>query len=311
VTPVAKRPRRPKATSRRREARGRQSGDGSKRRPAGPGSLVERLDAAAAFVRARTPLRPTIGVVLGSGLGAFADSLEEASSLPFAGIPHFPTSTVAGHGGALVVGACGGIPVAAMKGRVHFYEGYSLDDVVFPIRVLGRLGVRALVVTNAAGAIHPSFRPGDLMVFTDHINLLGDPLRGPNDESLGPRFPDMSAANDSRLRAAALRAAAAAGATAHEGVYVAVKGPAYETPAEIRMAHTLGADAVGMSTVPEVLAARHMGMRVLGLSCLTNMAAGIGDGPLDHRDVLAVAERLRSTLLEVLRRVIAEAAEGA
>jgi purine-nucleoside phosphorylase len=312
VTPGAKRPRRPpKATARPRATGGGQAGGRSERAPAGPRSLVERLDAAADFVRARTPLRPAIGVVLGSGLGAFADSLEEATSLPFGAIPHFPTSTVAGHGGALVVGTCAGVPVAAMKGRVHFYEGYSLGDVVFPVRVLGRLGVRTLVATNAAGAIHPSFRPGDLMVFADHINLLGDPLRGPNDEALGPRFPDMSAVYDSKLRAATLRAATAAGATLREGVYVAVKGPAYETPAEIRMARTLGADAVGMSTVPEVLAARHMGMRVLGLSCLTNMAAGVGDGPLDHREVLAVAERLRSTLLEVLRGVIAEAAEDA
>jgi purine-nucleoside phosphorylase len=312
VTPRARRSRsRPRGSPRRRTGGAPARRGGSRAGSARPRSLIQRLDEAAAFVRARSPLHPTLGVVLGSGLGAFADALEEATTLPFPRIPHFPTSTVAGHGGALVVGKCAGVPVAAMKGRVHFYEGYELDDVVFPVRVLGRLGVRTLVVTNAAGAIHPSFRPGDLMVLSDHINLLGNPLRGPNEESLGPRFPDMSEVYDPRLRAAVLRAAAAAGATLREGVYVAVKGPSYETPAEIRMARTLGADAVGMSTVPEVLAARHMGMRVLGLSCLTNMAAGVSDGPLDHGDVLAVAERLRATLLEVLRGVIAEAAEDA
>jgi purine-nucleoside phosphorylase len=312
VSPPARRARsEPKPSPSRRTTQGSGRGAGSGGKRARPGSLIRRLDEAAAFVRARAPLGPALGVVLGSGLGAFADALEEATTLPFTTIPHFPASTVAGHGGALVVGRCEGVPVAAMKGRVHFYEGYGLDDVVFPVRVLGRLGVSILVVTNAAGAIHPSYRPGDLMVFSDHINLLGDPLRGPNDESLGPRFPDMSTAYDPKLRALALRAGTAAGATMREGIYVAVKGPSYETPAEVRMARTLGADAVGMSTVPEILAARHMGMRVLGLSCLTNMAAGVSDGPLDHRDVLATAERLRSTLLEVLRRVIVEAAEEA
>jgi len=268
-----------------------------------------RLKEAADAVRARTPLRPAIGVVLGSGLGAFADALDDAAAVPFGEIPHFPASTVVGHGGALVVGRSRGVAVAVMRGRVHFYEGYRLDEVVFPVRVLGRLGVKTLVVTNAAGAINPSFRPGELMIIEDHINLLGNPLIGPNDEALGPRFPDMSEAYDRRLRDIAEAACAAAGVRCHRGVYIAVTGPSYETPAEIRMARTLGADAIGMSTVPEVIAARHMGMRALGLSCLTNMAAGVTGAKLDHQEVLDVGERTKEALLAVLSRVIAAAAE--
>jgi purine-nucleoside phosphorylase len=207
-----------------------------------------------------------------------------------------------------VVGRSGDVPVAALKGRVHAYEGHPLQDVVFPVRVLSRIGVRTLILTNAAGAINPAFQPGELMILSDHINLLGNPLAGPNEDRLGPRFPDMSTAYDRVLRERAAAACAAAGVTAHEGVYIAVPGPSYETPAEIRMARTLGADAVGMSTVPEVIAARHLGLRVLALSCLTNHAAGVSERPLDHRDVLAVAERLRATLLDVLTRLVAEAA---
>jgi purine-nucleoside phosphorylase len=273
-----------------------------------PAPLLARLDEAATVVRARTSLRPSVGLVLGSGLGAFADSLEEAVPVPYAEIPRFPVSTVAGHAGALVVGRSRGVPVAVLKGRAHFYEGYHLDEVVFPVRVLGRLGVRTLVVTNAAGAINPAFAPGDLMVLEDHINLLGNPLRGPNDEALGPRFPDMTEAYDRGLRDAAVEACRAAGARGHRGVYVSIPGPSYETPAEIRMLRTMGADAVGMSTVPEVIAARHLGMRVVGLSCLTNMAAGVQDRKLDHRDVLATGERVKAALLEVLARLVTEAA---
>jgi purine-nucleoside phosphorylase len=195
-----------------------------------------------------------------------------------------------------------------MKGRVHFYEGYPLGEVVFPVRVLGRLGVTTLVVTNAAGAINPSFAPGDLMVIEDHVNLLGNPLLGPNEEALGPRFPDMSEAYDRGLRDVAEAACRAASARCHRGVYVALTGPSYETPAEIRMFRTLGADAVGMSTVPEVIAARHMGIRVVGLSCLTNMAAGVTDRKLDHREVLETGERVKAALLEVLARIVAGAA---
>ena len=272
--------------------------------------LLERLDEATRVVHERTPLRPTIGVILGSGLGGFTDGLRDAVVLPFDEIPHVPAATVIGHTGALVVGTVEGVPVAALKGRVHFYEGRSLADVVFPVRVLGRLGVRTLLLTNAAGAINPDFKAGELMILRDHINLLGNPLMGPNEEELGPRFPDMSTTYDPELREIAARACRAAGVTVHEGVYIAMTGPSYETPAEIRMARALGADAVGMSTVPEVIAARHMGMRVLTLSCLTNMAAGVTERPLDHADVLVVAERLRSTLLDVLTRVVKEVTEG-
>jgi purine-nucleoside phosphorylase len=270
--------------------------------------LLARLDEAAAAVRARTSLRPAVGVVLGSGLGAFADALEDAVAVPYAAIPHFPQATVAGHAGALVLGRSRGVPLAVLKGRVHVYEGHRLEDVVFPVRVLGRLGVPTLVVTNAAGAIDPAFAPGDLMVIEDHINLLGNPLLGPNEEALGPRFPDMSEAYDRSLRDAAEEACRAAGVTCRRGVYIAIPGPSYETPAEIRMFRTMGAHAVGMSTVPEVLAARHMGMRVAGLSCLTNMAAGVSDRKLDHGDVLATGERMKAALLEVLARVVAVAA---
>jgi purine-nucleoside phosphorylase len=272
-------------------------------------SLVERLDEAAAVVRGRTPLRPSIAVVLGSGLGAYADALDELVAVPFGEIPHFPASTVMGHSGALVVGRCRGVPVAVLKGRVHFYEGYGLDEVVFPVRVLGRLGVKTLVVTNAAGAINAAFTPGELMVIEDHINLLGNPLLGPNEETLGPRFPDMTEAYDRGLRDAAEAACRAAGVPCRRGVYVSIPGPSYETPAEIRMFRTMGADAVGMSTAPEVIAARHMGVRVVGLSCLTNMAAGVTDRKLDHRDVLATGERVKAALLEVLSRLVTEAAE--
>jgi purine-nucleoside phosphorylase len=270
-------------------------------------SLGHRLDEAVALVRTRSPLRPVTGVVLGSGLGAFADALEDAVDVPFGEIPHFPASTVVGHGGSLVLGRSRGVPVAVMKGRVHFYEGYALDQVVFPARVLGRLGVKTLVLTNAAGAINPAFAPGDLMVIEDHINLLGNPLLGPNEEGLGPRFPDMSEVYDRGLRDAAEAACRAASVRCHRGVYVSLTGPSYETPAEIRMFRAMGADAVGMSTVPEAIAARHMGMRVAGLSCLTNMAAGVIDRKLDHREVLETGERVKSGLLEVLARLVTEA----
>jgi len=270
--------------------------------------LLQRLDAAAALLRSRTPLRPAIGAILGSGLGAFADSLSEAVSIPYSEIPHFPTSTVVGHGGALVIGRCGGVEVAVMKGRVHFYEGYTLEQVVFPARVLGRFGVKTLLVTNAAGAVNTSFAPGDLMLIEDHINLLGNPLLGPNEEALGERFIDMSEAYDRGLRDVAEAAIQASGARARRGVYLALTGPSFETPAEIRMFRTLGADAVGMSTVPEVIAVRHMGVRVVGLSCITNMAAGVLDQKLDHREVLETGERVKTALIDVIGRIVAGAA---
>jgi purine-nucleoside phosphorylase len=274
--------------------------------------LVARVDAAAAFVRARCPFEPRVGLVLGSGLGAFAETLAGATAIPYREIPGFPASTAVGHKGELVIGDSGGVPVAVMAGRVHFYEGYSLEQVVFPVRVLGRLGVQTLVVTNAAGGVNTAFRPGDLMVIEDHINFMGgNPMIGENPAALGERFFDMSAAYDPGLRYAAAEACRAAGVAAKRGVYIAMTGPSYETPAEIRMARTLGADAVGMSTVPEVIAARHMGLRVVGLSCITNAAAGVLPQSLSHQEVLETGERMKATLLDVLARLVRAAAEAA
>jgi purine-nucleoside phosphorylase len=272
-------------------------------------SLLEDLADAARLVRSRTALRPTIGLVLGSGLGGFAGSLQRSVSIPFADIPHFPAATAAGHKGELVFGLSRDVPVAALSGRAHLYEGYTPSQVVFPVRVLGRLGVEILILTNAAGSANVNYKPGELMVIEDHINFTGhSPLRGPNEPELGPRFPDMSQSYDPALRELAEKACWKAGVTVRKGVYMAFPGPAYETPAEVRMARALGADAVGMSTVPEVLAARHMGLRVVALSCITNMAAGVLRRPVTHDEVLEVGERSRAALLEVLERLIQEAA---
>jgi purine-nucleoside phosphorylase len=274
--------------------------------------LLARLDEAVRSVLSRTPHRPRIGLVLGSGLGAFAKSLEQATAIPYAQIPHFPVSTIVGHSGELVVGLSGGVPVAVMAGRVHYYEGYSPEQVVFPIRVLGRLGVTTVVLTNAAGSVNVSFSPGELMIIEDHINYMGmNPLMGPNEEALGQRFFDLSVAYDKGLRRLAEEACRRAGVPVRKGVYMAFSGPSFETPAEIRMARTLGADAVGMSTVPEVIAARHLGLRVMGLSILTNMAAGVLDQTLDHHEVLEVGERVKGSLLGVLHEIVREAAPGA
>ena len=274
--------------------------------------LLAQLDEAVGFVGAKTVLRPKIGLVLGSGLGAFAQTLEQATAIPFGEIPHFPVSTAIGHKGELVIGLCGGVPVAVMAGRVHYYEGYTPVQVVFPVRVLGRFGVTTLVLTNAAGTVNADYRPGELMVIEDHINYMGmNPLLGPNDDALGLRFFDMSEAYDPELRQIAEAACAASGVTMRKGVYIAFTGPSYETPAEIRMARTLGADAVGMSTVPEVIAARHMGIRVLGLSCITNMAAGVIKQKLNHLEVLEVGERVKAGLLDVLSRIVKAAAPQA
>lgn len=248
---------------------------------------------------------PRVGVVLGSGLGAFAESLSGCLALPYAEIPHFPQSSVEGHAGQLVVGHVGQTPVAVMSGRVHFYEGYSMAQVVFPVRVLAALGVQSLLVTNAAGAVNPAFSPGELMVITDHLNLTGDnPLRGHNDERLGSRFPDMSTVYGTEGQRALHDSAKAAGATLREGVYAGLSGPSYETPAEIRMLRTLGASAVGMSTVAEVIAARHAGLRVAGLSVLTNHAAGISKHPLSHEEVKEVAAQVRDVLVKLLLDVV-------
>ncbi len=243
--------------------------------------------------------------MLGSGLGGFADAVSDTVEVPYGDIPGWPASTAIGHAGTLVLGRFGDVPVAVMKGRAHLYEGLSPADVVFGVRVLGRLGVHSLVLTNACGAIDPSVEPGTLVAITDHLNLQGSsPLVGPNDETLGPRFPDMTDAYDPRYRAIAHRAATVLGLDLGEGVYAAWLGPAFETPAEIRMMRALGADLVGMSTVPEVLAARHLGIRCLALSCVTNAAAGVRPEPIDHERVLEVGARASGDLVALLREVV-------
>jgi purine-nucleoside phosphorylase len=256
-------------------------------------------------IRAHCRLQPAIGIILGSGLGAFADSFNDRTIIPFNALPHFPSSTVPGHSGNLIIGNIEGVPAAALQGRVHIYEGYSSAEVAFPTRVLSALGIRKLIVTNAAGGINTSFNAGDLMLIADHINMMGaNPLIGPNMDEVGPRFPDMSEAYDAGMRATALEVASQKGIVLREGIYIGLSGPNYETPAEIRMCRALGADAVGMSTVPEVIVANHMGMRVLGISCITNMAAGILPGKLAHEEVMATTQRVgeifRSLLLGII-----------
>jgi purine-nucleoside phosphorylase len=266
--------------------------------------MIPALDAAVSAIRERTSVHPAVGVVLGSGLGGFADALADRVEIPYTSLPGWPVSTAVGHAGTLVVGHAAGVPMAVMKGRAHLYEGHPPEKVVFGVRVLARLGIRTLVLTNACGAIDTSLRPGQLVLIADHVNLQGtSPLLGPNDESLGPRFPDMSDAYDPALRAAAREAGARIGVELVERVYAAWLGPAFETPAEIRMMRALGADLVGMSTVPEVLAARHMGVRCLGISCVTNMAAGVVSEPIDHEQVLEVGARAQETLTALLREL--------
>ena len=268
-------------------------------------SLFEKATAAAESVLARTELRPAIGIVLGSGLGAFADQLQMPVAIPFAEIPHFPHSTVPGHGGRLVMGKIAGLPVAVMQGRVHAYEGYSSDEVTFPVRVIGRMGVRRLVLTNAAGGINPALRQGQLVLIADHINFSGrNPVVGKNDERFGPRFFDMSEAYSSRLRRMAHEAAREMNFRLNEGVYIGVLGPSFETPAEIRAFGTMGADLVGMSTVQETIAARQMGIEVLGISCVTNMAAGIQKEPLSHEEVMETGRQVEAQLAELLSRIV-------
>jgi purine-nucleoside phosphorylase len=268
-----------------------------------------RTESAAQFLLLQTTLRPTIGLVLGSGLGGFADELSEATRIPYANIPSFPRSTAVGHAGHMVIGKVGDVAVAAMQGRVHLYEGYSPREVAFPTRVFGRMGVRALILTNAAGGINLEYKKGALVIITDHINLQGhNPLAGPNDDRLGPRFPDMTQAYCKPYREIVLRAARNLGKTVHQGVYAGLLGPSYETPAEIRYLRTIGADLVGMSTIPEVIVARHMGLKVLAISCVTNMAAGISDEILNHEDVLVTGERVKGDFVALLRAVVPEIA---
>lgn len=269
------------------------------------GSEYDRADAAARFIFSKTKLRPKIALVLGSGLGAFADEFANATKIPYTDIPHYPMSTAVGHAGQLVIGNVGKIAVAGMQGRVHLYEGYSAKDVAFPIRVFSRMGMKAVILTNAAGGIKLEFTQGKLVVIKDHINLQGaNPLSGANDERFGVRFPDMTSAYDRRFREIAVAEGGRNGIGLYEGVYAALAGPSYETPAEIRYLRSIGADLVGMSTVPEVIAARHSGLRVLGISCVTNAAAGILDKPLDHSEVLATGERVRGQFISLLKLVI-------
>lgn len=268
-------------------------------------SLFEQATAAVAYIRARADLKPAIGIVLGSGLGAFADQIANAVAIPFAEIPYFPKSTVPGHSGRLVMGTLEGVPVAVMQGRVHAYEGYSPEEVTFPVRVLGLLGVKTLIVTNAAGGIRPGLKQGELVLISDHINFTGfNPVAGENDERFGPRFFDMTDAYSKRLRKLAQRIAKGQNYEISEGVYLCVLGPSFETPAEIRAFHTIGADLVGMSTVQEVIVARHMGMEVLGISCVTNLAAGIQAEPLSHEEVMETGRRVADRFTHLLTALV-------
>jgi purine-nucleoside phosphorylase len=265
-------------------------------------SLSARIDETVGAIRARVSETPRVGVVLGSGLGAFGDSLDDLEKIPYGELPHVPSSQVVGHAGNFCFGRVGQVRVACMQGRVHMYEGHDVASVVHGVRTMARLGVAAVLVTNAAGGLDPSWSPGDLMVVTDHLNLTGTtPLLGPNDSSLGPRFPDMSHAYDRKLAAALREVARGARIPLREGIYAGLLGPSYETPAEVRMLRGLGAHAVGMSTVAEVLALRHMGIPVGALSCITNLAAGILDQPLDHAEVEETARAKREDLLALLR----------
>ncbi len=267
--------------------------------------LYDVAEAAARVILGRTSLRPRIGLVLGSGLGGFADSLTDAARIPYGKIPAFPLSTAIGHAGQIVIGKSGAVPVAAMQGRVHLYEGYSAQQVAFPLRVFGRMGIRAVILTNAAGGINLNYQQGALVLIRDHINLQGtNPLVGPNSDRLGVRFPDMTQAYARPYRELAREEAGKLGMTLHEGVYAALLGPSYETPAEINYLRTIGADLVGMSTALEVIAARHMGIKVLAISCVTNMAAGILDKPLSHQEVMETGERVKNSFEALLRAVL-------
>lgn len=278
----------------------------------------EKASEAAEFIRSKYSKEVKIAAVLGSGLGAFADTLENPVAIPYEEIPHFSKSTVEGHAGRLVIGEVGGVPIAVQQGRFHYYEGYDMEQVMLPVRAFGRLGVKSVILTNAAGSLRTSMKPGHLMLIRDHLNMMGvNPLRGPNDDRFGPRFPDMTEVYDKEyqkltyetaLQMAAEREGKKPGEQVsrfmHRGVYCALSGPTYETPAEIRMYRFLGADAVGMSTVPEAIAARHQGMKVLGISCITNLAAGMSEDNINHEEVMDIGSRVAETFGELLRRVI-------
>jgi purine-nucleoside phosphorylase len=268
-------------------------------------SLYERAEHAARTIRAQVSVEPRVAVVLGSGLGGFADDFGDAVTIPYEDIPGFVRSTAQGHAGRLVVGKIDQLPILAMQGRVHYYEGYTLEEVTFPIRTFKLLGVKTIILTNAAGGINVQLSQGALMVISDHLNLMGtNPLRGPNDERFGPRFPDMSTVYSPELQEIVIEEAREMEVEVRRGIYAALAGPNYETPAEIHMLRNFGVDAVGMSTVPEAIVARHMDMEVLGISCITNMAAGIGDEPINHDEVMETGNRVRSMFTLLLRRVI-------
>jgi purine-nucleoside phosphorylase len=270
-------------------------------------SMLQKIKEAAAYIRQKLTSTPRVGLILGSGLGVLADEIEQAVSIPYGEIPHFPESTVAGHAGRLVIGLLNGTPVIAMQGRFHYYEGHPLRVVTFPVYVMKQLGIETLIVTNAAGGMNRSFQPGDLMLITDHINFVGDnPLIGPNEEELGPRFPDMSRAYTPELIRLAEAKGRELGIRLQKGVYVAISGPTYETPAELMMLARLGGDAVGMSTVPEVIVASHTGLRVLGISCITDMAIGEELEPLTHEQVVEVANRTRPHFISLVKSLVAE-----
>ena len=273
--------------------------------------VYEKLQKCAAAIRAKTDFRPEVALVLGSGLGEYARNMDVKAQIAYSEIEGFPVSTVAGHDGRFLFGYVGGVPVVLMKGRVHFYEGYEMSDVVMPVRIMGLLGAEKLILTNAAGGVNLDFVPGDLMMITDHIStFIKSPLIGPNVEELGTRFPDMSHVYDTELCEKIRQAAGRTGITLREGIYLQCTGPNYETPAEIRMIRTLGADAVGMSTACEAIAARHMGMRVCGISCITNMAAGILDQPLNHREVQETADRVKDSFERLITEVIVSLASS-
>ncbi|MFY0757722.1 purine-nucleoside phosphorylase [Metabacillus dongyingensis] len=272
---------------------------------------IQEIKQSAQYMKEKVKDQPEIGLILGSGLGVLADEIENPVKIPYEEIPNFPVSTVEGHAGQLVFGTLKGANVVAMQGRFHFYEGYDMKKVTFPVRVLKEMGVKTIIVTNAAGGVNESFEPGDLMIISDHINNMGtSPLIGPNDSDLGVRFPDMSQAYSRELRALAKNAASELGIKVQEGVYVGNTGPAYETPAEVRLARVLGGDAVGMSTVPEVIVANHAGMKVLGISCISNMAAGILDQPLSHDEVMETTEKVKANFLNLVKKIVADIHES-
>ena len=268
--------------------------------------VYERATEAARFIRAKAQGRsPRVAIVLGSGLGGVADAISDAVEIPYQDIPHFPASTVMGHAGKLLVGSCGGTEVVAMKGRFHFYEGYPMDEVTLPVRTFALMGIRSLILTNAAGGAAPGLSPGALMLITDHINLMGyNPLLGPNDDRFGPRFPDMTAVYTPEYQEAAREVARDLGIELAEGVYLALTGPTYETPAEVRMMRMLGGDALGMSTVPEAIVARHCGMKIVAFSCITNAAAGMLNQEINHEEVMEVGKRAGAQLSELILNLL-------